>query len=217
MSGRADEILVVTSGGDEHYNTQMDAVRLDADGNTRQHAQLSIADGYPYDVIAAGDESQWLVAWRVYPRNLIVIAMPHGDLGLQSRTSMTLPGTAGQSAVLGDIAAGSNPAVVWMGNTFVHAIFILTQIDAVLGQVARISDVRVIDGEVFCRSGGTSWRIVSIPLSGAPPPPREQVCVAGYVPIEYDVRNGDVDAIVYLESNLVRLQPRAMPRRRAAH
>lgn len=218
LATSADETLVITTGYDKNVHGEANAVRVDANGMALQQALLSGPDDSPYIAFGAGDESQWIVAWGDPLGHGAAIVMPHGDLRMQSRTSLTLP-DVGVPPTVGDVVAGNNPAVVWTSPPFVYATFVLTQTNVLLGSVDNsVSDPRVIGGDVFCKSrNASSSRIVSMSLRGEPSAPRERACVAQNLALEFDVRDGEVDAIAYVADGLVRVQPKPhIPARRHA-
>jgi hypothetical protein len=214
LAAAANEILVITQGEPDLFMNEVDAVRVDANLNTLQRALLSNPGDDGFDPVGAGDGAHWVVAWRNSASQLVAIEMPRGDLRSQTRTSRMLP-TTGVSFI-GDVTSGDDPAVVWSDFTHPHATFIHSGLDVLLGP-GNASNPHVIDGHVFWKESGGNTRILSAPLTNAPgEAPRERGCVASAIfPIEYDVRNGDVDAIAFPDGPQVRIQLKMFPRRHA--
>lgn len=209
LAAVGDELLVVTSGEEESFKYEVDAVRV---GSSVQRVVLSRPGEDGFNALAGGDGAHWYAAWRNGSSQLVSIEMVPGDLRQQTRFDIRLP--TNLNATLGAILAGKDPAVVWT-NGNVHATFIHSSLDFALA-AANAIDVRVFDGDVYWSESGATTRILSAPITKTPAPSAtERACLAKtMIGIAYDVHNGVVDTIVFPDGAQLRVQERAIARRR---
>jgi len=212
LAAVGDELLVVTSGEDELFKTEVDAVRV---SDSLQRVVLSHAGEDGFNAIAGGDGAHWYAAWRNGSSHLAAIEMPRGDLRQQTRFDTTLPTSV--SGTLGGIAGGGDPAVIWT-NGNVHATYFHSGLDILLAAAVNAFGVRVIDGDAYWIETSPTTRILSAPVTRTPASAAvEKACLAkSLIGIDYEIRNGAVSAIVYPDGSQLRVEERGVTRRRAS-
>ena len=175
---------------------------------------LSNAGEDAFDAIGNGDASRWFVAWRNGSNQAVVIEMPHGDLRQQTRTDFKLE--TGVVAFLHDIAAGSDPALIWNDYVALHATFLSPRFDVLLDSNGPFFEARVIGSNIFWKSLRANFRILSSQLSRSPAAPIERACLgSAYFAVDYDTRDDEIAALAYVEGTRVRVQLPSSSRRRS--
>jgi hypothetical protein len=200
LAASGNDVLVVLSGNDPTpFSQTIMATRLDSNLTPLQSVVLAQPGEYAYDPVVAADGSRWHVAWLNDQGQFAAVDIPHDELRQQTRFSAPAPPLSTNAG----LTSGDDPAIVWTGGSpsRVHATFYHSGVDVVLSEPFP-AEARVIGNEAFWLTGGdASVHVRSALVTKTPAAASiERACLGNVpLPLAFDVREGALDAITYLD------------------
>jgi len=209
-----DELFVVAQGEHDLFKYEVHGLRIGADGALLQEALLSNPSDDGFDAVAGADATRDYAGWRNDSNQLVVVEMPRGDLR-QSKRFTTTVSSPSSAAAVGALVPGDDPLVLWT-NGDVHATHYRSGLDEILAN-GYAFNVRAIGDRAYWIEIGPRTVIHSAPIFRIAPSATDEACLDGAIfNIDFDVRNGAIDAIAYASGPQLRVQLRGIAHRRGA-
>jgi len=212
LAASGDELFVVVEGEQALFKKEIKVARIDANGALLQEAALSNPGEDGFDPIAASDGTRDYAGWRNGGNQLVVVEMPRNDLRQPTRFMTNLPSL--NTATVGAFVPGDDPLVLWT-NGDVHAVHYRSELDELLAN-GRAFNVTVFGNRAYWIEVGTTTAIRSAPISRTQSPTDEACFNATIYNINFDIRNGAIDAIAYANGPQLHVQLRGIAHRRGA-
>jgi len=213
LAASGDELFVVAQGEQALFKNEVHAARIAANGTVLQDAVLSNPGEDGFNPIAGSDSTRCYAGWRNGANQLVVVETPRSDLRQMTRFTTTLPGTL--VTTIGAFALGEDSLVVWT-NGDVHAVHYHSGLDEIVAN-GRAFNVSVFEKRAYWIEVGQTTTIRSAPIFHIAQSPTEEACFSATIfNIDFDVRNGALDAIAYANGPQLHVQLRGIAHRRGA-